>query len=65
MRRWVNELGFVGTLVTGTCAGLVLDDERFDPVLGDNVGRFLEQADLTDVEGNAIAHGNAEALMRI
>jgi hypothetical protein len=31
----------------------------------DNVTRFLEQADLTDVERNAIAHGNAEALMRI
>ena len=33
MRRCVNELGFVGTLVTGTCGGLFLDDERFDPVL--------------------------------
>jgi predicted TIM-barrel fold metal-dependent hydrolase len=33
MRRCVNELGFVGTLVMGTCGGLFLDDERFDPVL--------------------------------
>ena len=33
MRRCVNELSFVGTLVMGTCSGLFLDDERFDPVL--------------------------------
>ncbi len=33
MRRCVNELGFVGTLVMGTCGGLFLDDERFGPVL--------------------------------
>ena len=33
MRRCVSELGFVGTLVMGTCGGLFLDDERFDPVL--------------------------------
>lgn len=33
MRRCVNELGFVGTLVMGTCGGLFLDNERFDPVL--------------------------------
>jgi predicted TIM-barrel fold metal-dependent hydrolase len=33
MRRCVGELGFVGTLVTGTCGGLFLDDARFDPVL--------------------------------
>ncbi|AWT55029.1 amidohydrolase family protein [Mycolicibacterium smegmatis] len=33
MRRCVNDLGFVGTLVMGTCGGTFLDDERFDPVL--------------------------------
>lgn len=33
MRRCVDELGFVGTLVMGTCGGLFLDHERFDPVL--------------------------------
>lgn len=33
MRRCVNELGFVGTLVMGSCGGLFLDDDRFDPVL--------------------------------
>ena len=33
MRRCVNELGLVGTLIMGTCGGLFLDDERFDPVL--------------------------------
>ncbi|WP_123023172.1 amidohydrolase family protein [Mycolicibacterium stellerae] len=41
MRRCVNELGFVGTLVAGTCGGLFLDDERFDPVL-----RAAEEVDL-------------------
>lgn len=41
MRRCVNELGFVGTLVMGTCGGLFLDDERFDPVL-----RAAEEVDL-------------------
>jgi uncharacterized protein len=33
LRRCVNELGFVGTLVMGSCGGLFLDDERFEPVL--------------------------------
>jgi uncharacterized protein len=41
MRRCVNELGFVGTLVMGTCGGLFLDDERFEPVL-----RAAEEVDL-------------------
>jgi predicted TIM-barrel fold metal-dependent hydrolase len=33
LRRCVGELGFVGTLVMGSCGGLFLDDERFEPVL--------------------------------
>jgi len=33
LKRCVNELGFVGTLIAGSCAGLFLDDERFDPIL--------------------------------
>jgi uncharacterized protein len=33
LKRCVNELGFVGTLISGSCGGLFLDDERFDPVL--------------------------------
>jgi predicted TIM-barrel fold metal-dependent hydrolase len=41
MRRCVEELGFVGTLVTGSCGGLFLDHERFDPVLA-----AAEQVDL-------------------
>lgn len=41
MRRCVNELGFVGTLIMGTCGGAFLDDERFDPVLA-----AAEQVDL-------------------
>jgi predicted TIM-barrel fold metal-dependent hydrolase len=33
MKRCVNELGFVGTLIAGSCGGSFLDDERFAPVL--------------------------------
>ncbi|MET0453157.1 MAG: amidohydrolase family protein [Mycobacterium sp.] len=33
LRRCVGELGFVGTLVSGSCGGLFLDDARFEPVL--------------------------------
>jgi uncharacterized protein len=33
MRRCVDELGFVGTLIQGTCGGRFLDDRRFEPVL--------------------------------
>jgi predicted TIM-barrel fold metal-dependent hydrolase len=32
-KRCVDELGFVGALVMGTCDGLFLDHERFEPVL--------------------------------
>ncbi len=41
LKRCVNELGFVGTLISGSCGGLFLDDERFDPVLA-----AAEQVDL-------------------
>ncbi len=33
LKRCINELGFVGALIAGTCGGLFLDDERFDAVL--------------------------------
>jgi uncharacterized protein len=33
LKRCVDELGFVGALTMGTCGGLFLDDERFEPVL--------------------------------
>ena len=33
LKRCVDELGFVGALTTGSCGGLFLDDERFEPVL--------------------------------
>jgi uncharacterized protein len=33
LRRCVGELGFVGTLITGSCGGKFLDDERFEPIL--------------------------------
>ncbi|HLR98321.1 amidohydrolase [Mycolicibacillus parakoreensis] len=33
LRRCVDELGFVGALISGSYRGLFLDDERFDPIL--------------------------------
>jgi predicted TIM-barrel fold metal-dependent hydrolase len=39
--------------------------DRLDDVVRDNVAEFLEKADLTDDERTAIAHRNAETLMRI
>lgn len=33
LKRCVDELGFVGTLVSGSCGGRFLDDEQFDVVL--------------------------------
>ncbi|KLO31366.1 amidohydrolase [Mycolicibacter heraklionensis] len=33
LKRCVNELGFVGALISGTCGGRFLDDERYDLVL--------------------------------
>jgi uncharacterized protein len=33
MRRCVTDLGFVGTLISGTCGGRFLDDPRYDVVL--------------------------------
>jgi predicted TIM-barrel fold metal-dependent hydrolase len=37
----------------------------FPYVIRDNVAEFLEQADLTDDQRNAIGHGNAENVMRL
>jgi hypothetical protein len=36
---------------------------HFPYVVRDNVADFLEQADLTEDQRNAIAHGNAEKVM--
>lgn len=33
LRRCVGDLGFVGTLIAGTCGGAFLDDEKFEPIL--------------------------------
>lgn len=33
LRRCVDELGFVGALIAGSCGGRFLDDARFEPVL--------------------------------
>ena len=43
----------------------IIHSEDFPYVVHDNVSEFLVQADLTDDERNAIAHGNAENVMRI
>ena len=60
MRRCVNELGFVGTLIAGTCGGLFLDDERFDPVLA-----AAEEVDLPIyVHPGSPAESGADCLLR-
>ena len=46
-------------------ADRIIHSEDFPYVVRDNVSDFLEQADLTDDERNAIAHRNAENVMRI
>jgi uncharacterized protein len=43
----------------------IIHSEDFPYVVRDNVTGFLEKADITDDERNAIAHVNAEKLMRI
>ena len=43
----------------------IIYSEDFPYVVRDNVSEFLEEADIADDKRNAIAHGNAENLMRI
>lgn len=43
----------------------IIHSEDFPYIVRDNVSDFLDQADLTDRDRHAIAHGNAEDIMRI
>ena len=43
----------------------IIYSEDFPYIVRDNVSDFLEQAELTDDQRNAIAHRNAENVMRI
>ena len=55
-----NQLNFI---VAEISADRIIYSEDFPYVVRDNVSEFLEQADLTDDQRNAIAHGNAENIM--
>ncbi len=57
-----NQLNFI---VAEIGAGRIIYSEDFPYVVRENVTEFLEQADLTDDQRNAIAHGNAESIMPI
>jgi predicted TIM-barrel fold metal-dependent hydrolase len=43
----------------------IIHSEDFPYVVRDNVAGFLDAAELTDDERSAIAHRNAETVMRI
>lgn len=57
-----NQLNFI---VAEIGADRIIHSEDFPYVIRDNVTDFLQQADLTDDQRNAIAHGNAENVMRL
>ncbi|MCV7419354.1 amidohydrolase [Mycobacterium yunnanensis] len=55
-----NQLNFI---VAEVGADRIIHSEDFPYVVRDNVAEFLEQADLTESQRVAIAHGNAEKLL--
>jgi predicted TIM-barrel fold metal-dependent hydrolase len=57
-----NQLNFI---VAELGADRIIHSEDFPYVIRDDVTEFLEQAALSDDQRNAIAHGNAESLLRI
>ncbi|WP_230987451.1 amidohydrolase family protein [Mycolicibacter heraklionensis] len=57
-----NQLNFI---VAELGADRIIHSEDFPYVVRDNVSTFLEQADLNDEQRHAIAHGNAERVMRL
>ena len=57
-----NQLDFI---VAELGADRIVYSEDFPYLIRDDVTEFLEQANLDDDQRNAIAHGNAENLMRI
>ncbi len=57
-----NQLRF---MVAELGADRILHSEDFPYIVRDNVTTFLQQSGLSDTDTHAIAHGNAEALLRI
>jgi hypothetical protein len=57
-----NQLNFI---LAEIGAERIIHSEDFPYVVRDNVTEFLEQADLTDDQRHAIAHRNAEGILRI
>jgi predicted TIM-barrel fold metal-dependent hydrolase len=57
-----NQLKF---FVAEVGADRIIHAEDFPYVVRDNVSEFIEHADLSDDERTAIAHRNAENVMRI
>jgi predicted TIM-barrel fold metal-dependent hydrolase len=57
-----NQLNFI---LAEIGADRIIYSEDFPYVVRENVTEFLEQADLSDGQRNAIAHGNAETLLRM
>ena len=57
-----NQLNFI---VAEIGAERIIYSEDFPYVVRDNVSEFLEQANLTDDQRNAIAHRNAESIMGV
>ena len=57
-----NQLNYI---VAEIGADRIIHSEDFPYLIRDNVARFLEEADLTDDQRTAIAHGNAEKVMRL
>lgn len=57
-----NQLNFI---VAEIGADRIIHSEDFPYVIRENVAEFLEQAELSDDQRNAIAHGNAESVLRI
>jgi hypothetical protein len=57
-----NQLNYV---VAEIGADRIIHSEDFPYVIRDNVSDFLAEADLSDAQRHAIAHGNAESVLRI
>lgn len=57
-----NQLNFMAAELG---ADRIIHSEDFPYVVRDDVSTFLEQAGLSEADTNAIAHANAEALLRI
>jgi uncharacterized protein len=57
-----NQLNFI---IAEIGAERLIYSEDFPYIVRDNVSEFLEEAKLTDDQRNAIAHGNAENIMKL